>query len=548
MKKNYLLTFFFVFVVMTINAQEDMPIVWETKLDHKIDYNGTGTEARGHSYAASEKELSVFNNDDGSILWTKSFSDLAPKLRKINDLIPFWESNTIFLFDRKAGKDQIACVDIESGKLLWNSQKYQNVTEEVVVYVPEEDGFLISLKESLVFLKAHTGEEVWSTSKFKGAVGKYVLLPGTSEMVMVNFVPGGLAAFFTGFKNQIARINLKNGDIKWEATYIGRAEKKVITKEFVYTLDVIDDKVYLKMNGMQTYDLNTGATLWSAAFDFTAAVAPAPSGKILKFGVYGAVADPVIVGDDIFVLDMSGKKSQYIKKFDKHTGKLLWTSGEIKGAKAIPNMYIVGDKVLLQIGGKVERQYKRRYKSGDSWVTEWAVDYPDVKPYGVQAYNTSDGSLAWESEKFKKGITNMLDYDGDIIVSSGKALYSIDYMTGTDKYEVDVKNGGVGNASLIVPYGDDVIVVVGDKGISKFKVDNGDLICSSKYKASMPEDRINDIIIMKTDKADIACFDLDSNCEFKEFKAKKGATTTLSLEAEYVYVYENKVVTKVRTK
>ena len=117
-----------------------------------------------------------------------------------------------------------------------------------------------------------------------------------------------------------------------------------------------------------------------------------------------------------------------------------------------------------------------------------------------------------------------------------------------DQYEVDVKNGGVGNAFLIVPYGDDVVVVVGEKGVSKFKVDNGDLICSSKYKASSPEDLINNIIIMKTDKADIACFNLDSECEFTEFKAKKGATTTLSLDADYVYVYENKLVTKVSTK
>jgi len=548
MRKNYLLTFFLATLALGVYAQKDMPIVWETKLGHKIDYNGTGTEHRGHSYAASEKELSVFNNTDGSILWTKPFTDLAPKLRKINDLIPFWESNTIFLFDRKAGKDQIACVDLETGKLLWNSAKYQNVTEDVVIYIPEEDGFMISLKESLVFLKARTGEEVWSTSKFKGAVGKYIYLPEKKEMVLVNFLPGGLAAFFSGFKNQIAKINVSNGEIIWEAAYIGRAEKKVITKEFIFELNIEDDKVYLRMNGLQLYDLNTGATLWSAAFDFTAAVVGPPSGKVLKFGVYGAVAPPVVVGEDIYVLDMSGKKSQYVKKYDRHTGQLLWSSAEIKGAKAIPSMYVIGDKVLLQIGGKVERQYHRRYKSGDSWVTEWAVDFPDVKPYGVQAFNTSDGKLAWESEKFKKGITNMLEYDDKLIVCSGKALYSIDFSTGADKYEVDVKNGGVGNAALIVPYGDDVIVVVGDKGVSKFKLDNGDLICSSKYKASRPEDRINNIIIMKTDKADIACFDLDSPCEFTEFKAKKGATTTLSLEAEYVYVYENKVVTKVSTK
>ena len=31
-------------------------------------------------------------------------------------------------------------------------------------------------------------------------------------------------------------------------------------------LEVIDDKVFLRLNGMQVFDLNTGAKLWSAAF------------------------------------------------------------------------------------------------------------------------------------------------------------------------------------------------------------------------------------------------------------------------------------------
>jgi len=107
------------------------------------------------------------------------------------------------------GKDQIACVNMETGKLLWSTTKYQKITEEVVLYIPEEDAFAMSLKNELVFIKAQTGEEVWSTTKFKGVVGKYVYDPDARTMVMVNFVPGGLAAFFTGFKNQIAKINLK---------------------------------------------------------------------------------------------------------------------------------------------------------------------------------------------------------------------------------------------------------------------------------------------------------------------------------------------------
>ena len=79
-----------------------------------------------HSYAASDKDFTLFDNTTGKIIWTKSFSDIAPKIRKIDELIPFWESNTIFLFDRKIGKDQLACFNLETGKALWTSDKYQD--------------------------------------------------------------------------------------------------------------------------------------------------------------------------------------------------------------------------------------------------------------------------------------------------------------------------------------------------------------------------------------------------------------------------------------
>ncbi len=142
---------------------------------------------------------------------------------------------------------------------------------------------------------------------------------------------------------------MQNGDVLWENTYIGRADRKVISRDFVYDLQLDGEKVLLKLAGLQVYDYNTGASIWSAAFDFTPDVVKAPNG-VVKWGVYGTVAEPVVVGDDIYVLDMANKKSQYIKKYDYHTGKLLWTSSEIKGAKAIPGMTVVDDVVVLQIG------------------------------------------------------------------------------------------------------------------------------------------------------------------------------------------------------
>jgi outer membrane protein assembly factor BamB len=544
MKKLTLIAVFLL-AVCWVKAQEDMTTIWETKLGHQIIHAGTSLEGE-HSYAASDKEMSLFDNNTGKVIWEKSFNDMAPKLRKIDELIPFWASSTIFLFDRKLGKDQIACIDLETGTSLWTTDKYQDVDESSITYIDEEDCFAIALKKELVYIRARTGEELWSTEKFKGVVGQYYFNGTDHTLTMINFKPTALEALFTGFKNQITRINLKNGEILWENTYIGLAEKKVISRQPIYDLSVSDNKVFLRLNGMQVYDYKTGAKIWSAAYDFTPdRVVGKPIGAKV-FGVYGAVADPVIDGQDIYVLDMQSRSKQYVKKYDLNTGKLLWTSPEIKDAKAIPGLTVVDGKVLLQIGGVVEKQYIKVRRTADQVITETVIEFENVNPCGIQALNASDGKLVWESERFRKGITNMISFNGNTIVCSGKALYSLDIATGKEKYEVPVSKGGVGLATQIQPFKEDVIVVVGEKGVSTFNANSGDLLHSGKYRTSFLEDRVDNILVMKTDKADIGTFDLNT-CVYKDFKARTGALTTLSRDGNFVYVYEKKLVTKLST-
>lgn len=535
---------------LQLSAQEEMSQVWNTRLEHKIEHTGTDPNPGDDniSYAASDKEMTVFRNKDGGTVWTKAFKDLAPRLRKIDELIPFWESNTVFLFEKKGGKDVIACIDLPTGNALWTTEKYSNLTDENVIYLKEKDMFAISTEDALTMIKARTGEEMWSTNAFTGAVGKYII--DGDDMVCVNFVPGGLAHLFKGFKNEIARIDLTNGKIKWENTYVGRAERKVVTGEFIYDLKLEEGKVLLMLNGIQVYDAKTGATQWSAAYDFTPeGIAGAPA-NAKKFGVYGAIAKPVVDGNDLYVLDMQNKKKQYVKKYDRLTGKLLWTSPEIADAKAIPGMWVADGKVILQVGGLVETQayirYMRRESDGSSTlVEEWRIQYRNIKPCGVQAFNVSDGALAWDSERFKKGITNAFIEDGRFYICSGKALYCIDHKTGADIYEVPLGDDGVGNANAILPYTDNV-VIVGEKGVSIHRRADGSLSKSNKWKVADIESRHDRVLLMKTERSDIAAFDLN-NCAFREFNARNGAVSTLSYDGAFVYVYEKKEVTKLRT-
>lgn len=529
-------------------AQEEMPTVWTTRLEHKIQFSGTG-DAAGISYAASDKEMSVLDNSTGKVIWTKPYKDVAPKLRKIDELIPFWESGCVFLFDRKMGKDQIAVVNMQDGQALWTTDAYQNISEENVLYVKEREGFLIATKEALRFVKARTGEEVWSTTGFKGAAGRYLYLPD-GHIVLVNFLPEGLKAIFAGFKSQIAKLNMDNGSVVWETDYVGRPERKVLTGEYLYSIDLDEDRIILRLNGMQVFDVKTGAKLWAAAFDFTPDRVKGKPMNAVKWGVYGAVAEPVAVGDDLYVLDCQSRKSQYLKKYDRRSGKLIWTSPEIPDAKAIPNMYVVDGQVVLQIGGLVETQalLKTESRGSDGSVTityTSRIEYENVKPCGVKTFSTTDGALTWESERFKKGVTNLYPADGKLYVCSGKALYCIDGATHQDVYEVPLGDDNIGDAQIIMPYNNKV-AIVGEKGVSTHAAADGKLVNSGKYKSARLNDAVGNIVLVETDNQDVAAFDLET-CKFLAYNARRDAMNTLTNDGKFVFVYEKKDVTKLST-
>jgi len=549
--KKLLFTSTLLFAAFNGYSQEEMPTIWETKMSHQIEFYGAdNAEVTGYGYTADQKEMSIYSNADGSVLWTKKFSDMAPSLRKIDDIITIWEAKKIFLLDLKMGKEAVAVIDMMTGQLEWESAAYKIKMREMITYIPEENGFLFTFKDVNLFVDAESGAEKWSTSKFQGTVGQYIYDNGI--LTTVNFVPSGLMALLSGFKNQIAQINMKTGEILWENTYVGRADRKIVTKEFLYDLSLQDNQVILNLNGIQVYDYKTGANLWSAAFDYEIPV-KAPM-NATNFGVYGAVPAPYYTDEHLYMVDISGKSKQFIKKFDRNTGKLIWQSQEISGgARVVPNLYVQDGKVIIQVGGIVEIQgvFKEVEKDPTSGLTTTTyvrkVYDENIKPFGVQAFNDEDGRLAWDSERFKKGITNMYLDEGNLIVCSGKALYSMNVQTGDVNYEVDVKNGGVGDAVRILDY-DDMIVVVGEKGVSTFKVKDGGFVGGSKYKRASVVEYFDKTLILETAKNDIAAFDVSDNCKHWAFNARKGAANSLTTDGAYVYVYEKKTVSKLKSR
>ena len=534
----------FVFLSLSISAQNDMKVEWTKKYDHQTNWVGTGLEGENEvSYIATNKEITVYKTSDGSIAWSKAYKELVPGLRKVDAFAPFWESDALFLFDKKAGKDKLAVVDLNNGTVLWESTIYQGLSDENIHYVKEMDGFLLSLSNSLTFVDARTGEEKWSSTAFKGAIAMAQFHDG--DIIMLNVAPPGLKGLFKGFKNQLARMNMSNGDIKWNASYVGIPEKKLVTKERIYDLYIEGEQVFLAMNGLQVYSVKTGASLWSASYGETLSQRSFVGGN--SSALYGTVADPVKVGADIYIINRTKKKKFILNKYDVKSGKLLWASPEFKAAKAVPNLFVIEDKVIVQLGGVVEKQSvtKKRETDGSFSIT-YKVENKNIKPNGLMAFNTNDGSSAWDSEKFKKGITNAYASGNNLIVCSGKVLYSINYMSGNVNYEEAATNGGTGNVVQIMAYKDKV-VVVGEKGVSLFNESNGKLLKANKYKKASVEKVVNNILLMRTAKNDFAAFNLD-DCSYVMYNAKANSQQFLSEDGNYVWAYEKKEVTKLKTR
>lgn len=552
MKKQIIIAVSCCLLSLGFMAQEDMQVEWTKKYEHKTQWVGTGLEGPNEvSFIATEKKITVFKTSDGSVVWSGAYKEIVPKFRKVDAFAPFWESGAIFLFDKKLGKDKLAVLDLQTGKILWDSEVYQGLTVNNIEYIPEKDGFLLSLESSLTFVDARTGEEKWESTAFKGSIAMSQYVDG--DLVMLNFAPPTLRSFFKGFKNQLARMDLDNGDVKWSATYSGFPELKIVTKEPVFDMNIKEGKIFLIMKGMQVFDLNSGATLWSASFDeevkkkIVTINAPLGIGKGGGGTIYGAIADPLIVGRDVYIVQKTRKSKKFvINKYDINTGKVLWSSEQFKTAAAIPNIFVINDKLIAQVGGVVEVQSITTATVDGVTTTTYSVGTKNIKPNGLMAFNTSDGSRVWDSEKFKKGITNAFVDGENLIVSSGKSLYSIRYSDGNVNYEEDVKNGGVGLAVEILPYKRN-IVVIGQKGVSLFKISDGKLVKASKYKKASFESLEENILLMRTEKNDFAAFNLD-DCTHVKYNAKKDSQQSLSRDGKFVWAYEKKNVTKLKTR
>lgn len=565
--------------------------VWESDFDNKARRlalcNSTGSCIIG----TDDNSASVIDQD-GKAMWSGDYKKITTnKTNKSEYQYTIWKDKGgyLFLFDeRKLGTDRVAVIDLETGKELWNSEQYQNLIPkgtkaeegtdegelETVKYINELDAFLISQKASVILVKAHTGEKIWETNRFKGGVGKYVYNADKNELIMVNFKPTALGALFAGFKNQLVRIDASNGEILWDASFMGSIEKELVTRRAIIDLWVRNGKIFMYLDGLTVYNYDNGQKLWSATYENDMQGSKGLFSGKKKSKIYRTIADPLFTDDAVYIVLLGNRdKTKFVEKHDLETGKLLWTSEKITGALSMPNIYKAGNKVVVQVGGKVQVQELRLEETSNGfsagmalggfgsgsmqqWVPYIYWDYRAQKN-SVLALDDATGKTAWRSEKFDKRITDLiLENDKTVFVGDGDQFYSYDIASGNQLFDVKHNDAKVGKATDVIDFGDKV-VVLSEKGLASYnKADGSRAYATEKIRGVDYFYQIGDNYFLRdqrNNKNIIYGIDM-TNGETKgsvQSKGKGGSPKygdgiDITEDGEYIFAFKGKKVEKIK--
>jgi outer membrane protein assembly factor BamB len=484
--------------------------VWESEFDNKATRIAV-VDSDGSVVVGTDDNSASVLDKDGKPIWNGDYKKITTNnTNKSEFQYTVWKKDGgyLFLFDeRKFGTDRVACLDIKTGKELWNSESYQNLIAkgtkaedgadqaelETVKYIEELDAFLISQKASVILVNAKTGEKIWETNRFKGGVGKYIYDAKRNEIVMVNFKPTALGALFAGFKNQLVKINASNGDVLWDATFLGTIEKELVTRRAIIDMWIKGDKLFMYLDGLQVYNIANGQKLWEVRYenDMQGSNGNSLIGGKRQTKIYKTLAEPLYTDNAVYLVMLGTRdRTKYVEKHDLESGKLLWASEKITGALCMPHIYKVGNKILVQVGGKVEVQELRYEESvnatgaavgaltgfgggaGKRWVPYIYWDYKAQKN-GVLSLDDASGKTSWRSEKFDKRITDFVIHeDKSLFVGDGDEFYGYDIAAGTQLFDVKHNDANVGKATDVIDFGNKV-VVLSEKGLACYYKKDG---------------------------------------------------------------------------
>lgn len=444
-----------------------LPEVWRKDVGRSmLKFFGNDSMANRIFYSSKQK-LFMLDAKTGNVNWSKVYSKIHPKLKTVDLVYPLWENGVLLVYD--ANSRILSGVDINYGELLWVNDNFKKLYRDNIIYMPYHEFFAIGFTDAILFLDAKTGKEKWMIPTLKSEIGKYLYIPEKSCLTLVNL---NYPDFYGSPKEQqIMCINLEDGEVSWKTKFLWKIETEKVTGYPIVNLWYEQDKIILTMNNLKVFDLATGQLLLSAPYyEETSALITPHQQQGLTYDVYQGVPPPKIVNNYIYVVEFKNKSRQYIKKYDLTTGELVWSTEELEDVTFLPRIDIVDNKVLLQIGGKVEIQKKT--------PNQIKIEFKWYGPFAVAVLDDSTGKILWRTQNLDNRITELINVDENVYFASGKYLFSVNLENGQINYRIPLK---ISKPIKLIRRNDNLILVF-ENGLLSYKLRDGSLNWSLPFK------------------------------------------------------------------
>ncbi len=249
----------------------------------------------------------------------------------------------------------IYSLDPETGNELWARPELAKISEEEIhqiegtplLLIGDPQGFMNG-KTALYCLDVLTGKNLWETDKIKGHAVEITVNPKLGIAIVITVVSNKA----TKDKLDIYALEYGTGKVLWQTEYSDKVDLygKEKGSKYFPTFDlsganppIIDeDAVYMTYAGIHKYSLKDGSLLWKSAYDVTEGAIKRGNGQAR------------IDGDVIY----TSAKGQ-LRAFDKNSGSLKWTSKDFGGAVA--EMIVDGKTIYGRLGGNFYDFNKRQY-------------------------------------------------------------------------------------------------------------------------------------------------------------------------------------------
>ena len=530
MRPTNLFVLLTVFFCITHELIAQPAAVWTGDFPNKADqlrYPGPNGD---WLIGTTQTDACVLNGNTGKIIWNESFSNITGS-KKVDIQYVMDEAGVLFLYDKKGGKDNLSCLDLMTGKLLWQSDHFEGLRLSSVIYMPELKSFVLAAKDGFYMMNARSGEIKWVVDRFRGAVADAIYDPDQNEIIVLNYKTSW-GALLSGYKNQMMAIDVASGTVKWETEYFGVIHNKPYSGGLVFDWELYEDKILLMVQGLQVIDRKTGKELWRADFDLFDT-----KGLGGSTYVYNSIAYPLVADDAVYLIynkPSSGKV--LLQKLDINTGQPKWELKLDGKNPVVPQIQLVDNKLILQIGGLVSIEGTDT-KGVAFQKTRWDG------PFGVMVVDANNGNMLWKNYDFKNRSMPIVAEGDKLYTADEKKVYTLDINSGKELASLAVKDLKVGEPQW---FGEnkDRIMYLGEDGLALLDGATGKMVGSIPAKGTFwSSHRDHNYFLVNSDKS-LQYVRLSDAKVLMNVKHEKGLRFITAQEGQTVFIMTKKGISR----